>query len=104
MEKALNEDDATDVACALLPVLPQIDIFARLLKVPKAIVSSIRREYPRSVKDRLLRVVDEFLGRQEPKPTWKTIVDALKNPLIRHILLAREIEGKYGPFSKTQGE
>ena len=104
MDRPLNEYDAAEVAGVLIGVSHKAEILGRLLKVPKATVSTIRREYPHSVCERLLHIIDEVvLSVEEPRATWKSVCDALRSPLVQHHRLAREIEKKFGPCPQTEG-
>ena len=89
MDRPLNEYDAAEVAGVLISVSHKAEILGRLLKVPKATVSAIRHEYPHSVYERLLHIIDEVVSVEEPRATWKSVVDALRSPLVQHNRLAR---------------
>jgi hypothetical protein len=46
-------------------------------------------------KDRLLYVISAFLNGAEPRSTWRVIVDALRNPVVNLLALARKIEAAH---------
>ena len=94
----LNPGDVPDVVCEILDVGTKSDIFGRVLKLPKATVDSIYQKYS-DPRDRLFGVIDEFMKQVEPPPTWRVILEALRNPLIGQYRLAQEIERKYSLFS-----
>ena len=50
-----------------------------------------------SPQERLFQVIDEFVKQLDPQPTWRVIVQALRNPLIREYRLAQKIAKKYCP-------
>ena len=79
------------------------DLLGRILKLPAATVDSIHLQYSDPQKC-LFCVIDEFVKQVEPPPTWRVIVEALRNPLIGHSHLAQEIERKHCPLSlKNEG-
>ena len=63
------------------------------LKVPRDILNAIKDE--KKPLNRLIRVIGEFLSCDNPKPTWRAIVEALQSPLVRHHKLAKKIEKKF---------
>lgn len=72
-----------------------------LLKVPDYVVDSIHKEHLDS-KDRLYRVIKEFLNGTDPKPTWEAIANALRNPIVNLSRLAKKIEDKFCPPTSVQ--
>lgn len=98
-ERLLNQEDVAGVVSVILDVAVKSDKFGRLLKLPKATVDSIHQQY-NDPKDRLFGVIDEFVKRMEPPPTWRVILEALRDPLIDHPRLASEIEAKYSPATR----
>ena len=91
LEKRLNKDDATDIVRHLLDVQSKAKTLGRLLKVPKAIIDVT----PQSTSDPqapLFHIIDECLKQVDPKPTWRLILNALRDPLIGEHSLAQEIE------------
>ena len=99
-DRILNQDDVPGVVCEILDVLTKSDLFGRVLKLPKATVESIHLQYS-NPQDRLFHIIDEFVKQVEPLPTWRVIVEALRNPLISQHRLAQEIESKYCPHPPT---
>ena len=95
-DKTLNQDDVADVVCEILDVQTKSKTFGRVLKLPKATVDAIHCRYSET-QDCLFHVIDEFVKQLEPRPTWRVILNALRNPLIDHSRLAQEIERKYSP-------
>ena len=93
-DKILSQDDVPDVVCEILDVRTKSDKFGRVLKLPKATVDSVYQQYS-DPQDRLFAVLDEFVKQVEPPPTWRVILEALRNPLIGQHRLAQEIESKY---------
>jgi hypothetical protein len=87
MEKTLNKDD---VAGVLLRVQEKAKILGLLLKVPRDEIEQYNEP-----QERLFHVIDEFLKISDPRPTWRAIVVAVRDPLIGENSLADDIEKKY---------
>ena len=64
------------------------------LKVDISTLKTIESMYSNS-KDRLREVITEWLKAVHPKPTWRSLVDALRRPVVDESKLAAVIEGKY---------
>ena len=71
-------------------------IFGRLLKVHRDHVNGIVYEYHDRPETSLLLIIKAFLEQKEPKPTWRMILEALRNPLIDGHRLAGKLERIYG--------
>ena len=65
------------------------------LKLPLHEVEAIYLEYS-DPRERLLHVIIAFL-RTEPRPTWRVIVGALRNPLLSLQALAERIKAAHFP-------
>ena len=91
LDKRLNKDDVTQIAGKLVDVHAKSDLFGRILKVPKGTVESISLRDNKDVNC-LVQVISDFVNEVEPKPTWRVILEALRDPLLREFSLAREIE------------
>ena len=101
VEKILDAQDVAEVVREILVVQNKSETLGRVLKLPKVTVDRIIQQYC-NPQDRLLHIIDEFVKQVEPSPTWRAIVDALKNPLIDEPRLAREIEGKFCPLTPAE--
>ena len=64
------------------------------LKVDVSTLKTIESMYSNS-KDCLREVITEWLKAVHPKPTWRSLVDALRKPVVDESKLAAVIEGKY---------
>ena len=64
------------------------------LKVDVSTLKSIESMYSNS-KDCLREVIAEWLKAVHPKPTWRSLLDALRRPAVDESKLAAVIEGKY---------
>ena len=83
----------------ILDVQTKSKIFGRVLKLPASTVDRIHVQYS-DPEECLFQVMDEFVKQVEPRPTWRAIVNALRNPLIGFTNLVEEIEYKlYGKTS-----
>ena len=96
----MSQDDVPGVVCEILDVQMKSELFGRVLKLPATTVESIHQQYS-SPQDRLFHIIDEFVKQVEPPPTWRVILEALRNPIISQHRLAQEIESKYSPHPPT---
>ena len=85
----------------ILDVQTKSELFGRVLKLPAHTVDRIHKLY-RDPEECLFQVMDEFVKQVEPRPTWRAIVNALRNPLIGFTGLAEEIENKHCPAPPAQ--
>ena len=96
----LNQEDVPKVVCEVLEVQTKSKTFGRVLGLPKVTVDSIHQQNS-DPQECLFGVLDEFVKQVEPPPTWRVILEALRNPLIGQHRLARDIESKYCPRPPT---
>ena len=85
-----------DILEKLLEAQNQSFTFGLTLKLPVHEVESIFTKYS-DPRDRLLHIIITFLRQAEPRPTWRFIVDALRNPTVNLTALARRVEAAYFP-------
>ena len=64
------------------------------LKLDVSTLKATESKYSDS-KDCLREVITEWLKAVRPKPTWRSLVDALQRPVVDESKLAAVIEGKY---------
>ena len=64
------------------------------LKLPKHVVDGIHTKYS-DPQERLYNVIEDYLKRVNPTPTWRAIADALRSPLVNFAHLAKRIEDKH---------
>ena len=91
MDKTLNKDDATDIVQRLLDLQSKAKTLGRLLKLSKATID-VTPQLTSDPQAPLFFVIDEFLKQVEPRPTWRFILNTLRDPLIGEHSLAQEIE------------
>ena len=48
-------------------------------------------------RERLLHIIIAFLRQAELRPTWRAIVEALRNPIVNQPALARRVESAHFP-------
>ena len=96
VDDTLTPDDAGKVARELIEAQTESFALGLELEVPLSEVEAIHQQYQRP-RDRLVRVIIEFLKRAEPRPTWRVIVEALKSPAVKLPALATKVEVTYLP-------
>ena len=99
-DRTLNQEDVPKVVCEILEVQTKSKTFGRVLGLPRVTVDSIHQQHS-DPQECLFGVLDEFVKQVEPSPTWRVIVEALRNRLIGQHHLAQEIERKYCPLPPT---
>ena len=92
----MTERDADAVLEALLPAQTQSYLLGMKLKLEIHEIEAIHKKYL-DPRDRLLHIILAFLRRAEPRPTWRVIVDALRNPLVNLTTLAERVEAAHFP-------
>ena len=95
-DESLTEDDAAKVLEEILEAQNQSRFLGLKLKVPDYIITGIYTQYT-DPKDRLYHVLVEFLKQVDPRPTWRAIVDALRNPMVNLPQLAMRVEAAHCP-------
>ena len=100
-DRTLNQEDVPEVVCEILEVQTKSKMFGRVLGLSKVTVDSIHQQNS-DPQECLFGVLDEFVKQVEPLPTWRVILEALRNPLIGHSRLAQEIERKHCPLTLQQ--
>ncbi|CAI8030167.1 hypothetical protein GBAR_LOCUS17108, partial [Geodia barretti] len=96
LDKRLNKDDAVDIVRQLLDVQNKAKTLGRLLKLPRAIIE-VTPQLTGDPQAPLFYIIDEFLKQVDPRPTWRLILNALRDPLIGEHSLAQEIEMSLTP-------
>ena len=64
------------------------------LGIPDHVLQSIRRNFT-DPDECLYEVILEFLKQEEPRPTWRAIIDALKDASVNYTHLACELERRH---------
>ena len=80
----------------LLPAQNQSYVLGLKLGLPLHDVEGIHYHYY-NPRDRLLKVIMEFLKQEQTGPTWRVIVDALRSPAVNLPRLAKRVEAAHFP-------
>ena len=95
-DETLNPDDAIHILEEILEAKTQSRYLGLKLNIPEYEVTSIHKQYS-DPKDCLYHVLEEFLKRLDPKPTWKVIIAALRSPAVNLPQLAKKVETTHIP-------
>ena len=92
--ETLTTDDAICLLEELLPAQTHSYLLGLRLGLPVHVVDSIfvAHLHPR---DRLLHILIAFLNQEEPRPTWGTVVQALRSPAVSLFQLANKLEATH---------
>ena len=96
----LAEADAFSILEELLPAQNKAYLLGLKFKLESYVVESIHKSYSEP-QMHLLHVILEFLKQENPKPSWRAIVDALKSPAVNLPQLAKKIEENHFPGSTS---
>ena len=99
-DETLTPDDAVKVLEEILEAQSHSYVLGLKLNLPLDVVDAIHSTNPLP-RDRLHQVLVEFTKQIEPRPTWKAIVAALRNPVINLHQLAMTVEAAYFPNPTT---
>ena len=99
----LTPDDTAEVLEELLPAQSKAYELGMSLKLPEHEVETIHRKCTGS-KSRILYVIITYLNQEELRPTWKSIVEALKSPSVNLKGVARRIEEIHCHSSDAQSD
>ena len=102
MDEILSREDVAFIVEKIIGVQAKSEVLGRRLKVQSYRVDSILQQY-RDPQDQLFHIIDEFVRQVEPKPTWRTILEALRSPLIGEAALAQEIQMDLFPDTFPSG-
>ena len=94
--ETLTPNDAVKVLEELLPAQNHSHMLGLKLGLPLHDVESIQSNY-HDPRDRLLKVISEFLRQEQTGPTWRVIVDALRSPVVNLPALAQKVEATHFP-------
>ena len=97
-DETLTPNDAVKVLEELLPAKNHSHMLGLKLGLPLHDVEGIQSNY-HDPRDRLLKVISEFLKQEQTGPTWRVIVDALRSPVVNLPALAKRVEAAHFPDS-----
>ena len=89
-ERSLRPEDAAKLLEELLPAQSMSYVFGLKLNLALHVVEGIHERYPEP-QDRLLHVIIAYL-RQDERPTWSAIIEALRSPAVGLQATARRLE------------
>ena len=90
-DEPLTPDEAVNILEEILEAQNHSYALGLKLKLPLHVVDAICENYSQP-RDRLLHVLIEFTKQEEPRPTWRAIVDALRSPAVNLHQLAMTVE------------
>ena len=95
-DDTLQPDDVVIILEALLDAQSHSFMLGLKLYLPVREVEAIFTKYS-DPRERLVHIIIAFLRQAEPRPTWRVIVGALRNPMVNLTALARRIEAARCP-------
>lgn len=90
LDETLTKDDAMGIVRRLLEIRSKTKTLGRLLL--REAVLDLTPQQSTDSEAALLYIVEEFLKQVKPKPTWRAILNALRDQHIKEHRLAQEIE------------
>ena len=90
----LGQNDLHVVLSEIIDAKTKAKYLGLALGLSPATVGGICQQYG-DLQDRLLYVIEEFLKKIDPHPTWKAIAIAMRSPTVNFPDLAERIEDKY---------
>ena len=102
LDKTLTEADTEEIVENLASAHTQSFVLGIRFNLSLHEVEAIHSEYL-DIHVRFLQIILAFLKQQNPKPTWRVIIEALRSPIVNLPGLADELEaqevGFYCPYS-----
>lgn len=96
VDETLTLKDARKILEELLEAQNDSSLLGLTLNLRHDDVEAIENRYS-DPRERLLHIIIAFLNKAEPRPTWRVIIDALKNPVVNLTALARRVEAVHFP-------
>ena len=96
MDETLKPDDAVEIFEELLPAQHKSYMLGVVLNLPPHKVEFIHSCY-QDPKKCIRHVIIEFLKQWEPRPTWRNIIKALRDPTVDLPDLAMRVEAAHIP-------
>ena len=101
MDKTLTVKDCKGLVEDLHEVCDTPEALGILLNLPQSTLDEIFARRSRSWR-RFFEVISNFVEHEEQRPTWRIILNALRNPLINNPRLAERIEMRLSDAAPTQ--
>ncbi|CAI8041778.1 hypothetical protein GBAR_LOCUS23179 [Geodia barretti] len=93
LDKTLTEADTEEIVENLASAHTQSFVLGIRFNLPLHEVEAIHSEYL-DIHGRFLQIILAFLKQQNPKPTWRVIIEALRSPIVNLPGLADELEAQ----------
>ena len=100
VDETLRPEDAGKILEELLEVQNSAHLFGLMINVKPCDVEAIQTTYQQP-KDRLLHIILKFLNQEEPSPTWRVMVAALRTKTVNLPRLATKLEAAHFPDSTS---
>ena len=97
----LGPDDLDAVLTEILDAKTKAKYLGLKLGLSSATVEGICQQYD-SLQDHLSHVLEEYLKKVDPHPTWKAIAIVMRSPTVNFPHLAERIEEKYNLILSRQ--
>ena len=91
----LNEQDFRTVRKKLWDVRHKWYNIGIELDLRKADLDNLRKQYKNDFDVCLSEIITAWLKRTDPRPTWKALIEALKEPTVEEDALAEDLTTKY---------
>ncbi len=91
----LTMDDFNAVCTALMVVRYRWQLISIELGLSIAHLYTLQADYGYGNEQCLTEMVRTWLRRSDPRPTWESLIDALRSPTVSEARLAAKIEEKY---------
>ena len=101
-DEPLTPDDANNVLEEIVEAQNQSYMLGLKLNLPLHVLDAIHLTN-RLPRNRLLQVLIEFTKQVDPRPTWRTIVAALRSPAVNLPQLAMTVEAAHFPDLGKRG-
>ena len=92
----MKESDAVTILEELLEAQNSAGLLGLMFNIKPVEVEAIKEAY-KNPKERLCQIILAFLRQEEPPPTWRAIVNALRNDLVSLKSLAKRVEAAHFP-------
>ena len=96
VDETLTPNDAVKILEEILEAQNHSGFLGLKLNLRPDDVEAIKKRYS-DPRECLLQIIIAFLNQAEPRPTWRVIIDALKNPVVNLTALAGRVEAAHFP-------
>ena len=96
VDETLTLKDAKKILEELVEAQNHSSLLGLTLNVRPDDIKATEERYS-NPRERLLHIIIAFLNQAEPRPTWRVIIDALKNPVVNLTALAERMKTAHFP-------